>query len=141
MNTVIVAGNCVADPELRYTPDGTPTTSFAVAVSRRVKDSTGEWKDQLDGFFDCVAWRSLAEHVADSVSKGNRVVVTGRLQQRRWEAKDGSKRTSIEIVADDVGASVRFATAEVRKSARPEDLNLDEAALEGSMAYAGDVDR
>ena len=145
MNTVTVIGNVVGDPELRYTPDGTATTSFTVAVSRRVKDSAGAWKDQLDGFFKVVAWRGLAEHVAESVAKGTRVVVTGHLQQRRWETEDGSKRTSIEISAEDVGASVRFADVQVTKPGRRsygggEEAAIEEASTDAAMAYANELD-
>jgi single-strand DNA-binding protein len=118
MNTVVLVGNISQGPELEYTSQGTPRVRFSVAVSRRIRVD-GEWKDQLDGFFTCVAWKQLAEHAAKALQKGMRVLVAGRLQQRTWETEDGSKRSVIEVVVDEVGPGLRFtagATAEPNAS-------------------------
>ncbi|MGH7320460.1 MAG: single-stranded DNA-binding protein [Candidatus Rokuibacteriota bacterium] len=108
MNATAFAGNLTADPELSFTPNGTAVAKFTVAVNRRISDGKGGFKDQVDGFFSCVAWRKLAEHLAESTHKGTRVVVVGRLTQRSWEAPDGSRRTAVEVQVDDIGASLRY---------------------------------
>lgn len=117
-NTITVTGNVVRDPELRFTAAGQANCTLGVAVNRRWQDrQSGEWQEATS-FFDVVCWRDLAENVADSVVKGTRVVVTGRLEQRSWETKDGGKRSTVEIVADEVGPSLRWATARVEKTER-----------------------
>ena len=117
-NTVTVVGNVTRDPELRYTPSGAANASFGVAVNRRWRDSqTNDWKEQVS-FFDVVCWREMADNVCESLSKGTRIVVTGRLEQRSWEDGDGNKRSKVEIVADEVGPSLRWASAEVTKNER-----------------------
>jgi single-strand DNA-binding protein len=113
---VTIVGNLTRDPELRYTPSGQANVKFGVAVNRRTKKD-GEWVDADPSFFDVVCWRDLAENVSDSLSKGTRVVVTGRLEQRSWE-QDGQKRYAVEIVADEVAPSLRWATAQVVKAER-----------------------
>lgn len=115
MNTVTIVGNLVGDPELRFTPNGNAVANFTVAVNKRVKNGD-KWEDRLEGFFRCNAWREMGEHVAESLPKGSRVIVTGRLQQRQWEDTDGTKRQAIEIDVDEVGASLRFANLEVSKA-------------------------
>jgi single-strand DNA-binding protein len=115
MNNVTLVGNLTGDPEVRYMPDGRPIAKFSVAVNRRITKN-GEAEDRLDGFFPCVAWDKLAAHVVESLTKGTRVLVTGRLQQRSWEAEDGSKRSAIEVQVEEVGAALRFATAEITKA-------------------------
>ncbi|MFN2525005.1 MAG: single-stranded DNA-binding protein [Actinomycetota bacterium] len=117
-NSITIVGNVVDEPELRFTPSGSAVANFTVAVNRRYKNREGNWEDKLDGFFKCNCWQSLAENVAESLHKGTRVVVTGRLNQRSWEAQDGSRRTDIEIQVDEVGPSLRWATAQVVKSQR-----------------------
>jgi single-strand DNA-binding protein len=117
-NTVTLVGNITDDPELRFTPSGQAVANFTVAVNRRFKNQSGDWEDRLDGFFRCNCWREMAENAAESLTKGTRVVVTGRLQQRSWEDQDGGKRTAFEIQADEVGPSLRWATASVQKSQR-----------------------
>lgn len=112
-NTVEVVGNLTRDPELRFTPSGTAVASFGIAVNRRRKDGN-DFVDEVS-FFDVVTWQSLAENVAESLTKGMRVVVTGRLEQRSWET-DGEKRSKIEIIAEEVGPSLRWATARVTKN-------------------------
>jgi single-strand DNA-binding protein len=116
--TTTIAGNLTRDPEIRYTRDGQATTSLSVAVNRRWQNrQTQEWEESTS-FFDIVCWRDLAEHVALSLTKGARVVVTGRLEQRSWETDDGETRTKVELVADDIGASLRFATLDIHKVQR-----------------------
>ncbi|MDP9223752.1 MAG: single-stranded DNA-binding protein [Actinomycetota bacterium] len=117
-NTVTLVGNVTDDPELRFTPSGAAVANFTVAVNRRYKNADGQWEDKLDGFFRCNCWRDMAEHVAESLTKGTRILVTGRLQQRSWEDQDGGKRSAFEIQVDEVGPSLRWATASVQKSER-----------------------
>jgi single-strand DNA-binding protein len=117
-NTVTLVGNVTDDPELRFTPTGRPVANFTVAVNKRFKDNDGQWQDRLDGFFRCNCWADMAENVAESLTKGTRIVVTGRLQQRQWEDNDGNKRSAFEIQVDEVGPSLRWATATVQKSQR-----------------------
>lgn len=109
-NTVTVVGNMTRDPELRYTATGVPVADFGLAWNTKNKDG-----DESVSFFDVTCWRDLAEHVAESVGKGNRVVVYGRLDQNTWETKDGDKRSKVRIVADEVAASLRWATANVER--------------------------
>jgi single-strand DNA-binding protein len=116
-NTVTIVGNLTRDPEMRYTTTGRGQTTLGVAVSRRYQDRNGEWQEE-SGFYDVVCWGTLADNVAASLHKGSRVVVSGRLQFRSWENENGDKRSKIEIVADDVGPSLRWATADVHKVER-----------------------
>ena len=117
-NTVTLVGNITDDPELRFTPSGRPVANFTVAVNRRWKNNDGQWEDKLDGFFRCNVWADQAENAAESLQKGTRVLVTGRLQQRSWEDNDGNKRSAFEIQVDEVGPSLRWSTAQVQKSQR-----------------------
>jgi len=122
--TTTITGNLTRDPEIRYTRDGQATTALGVAVNRRWQDrSTQEWQEATS-FFDVVCWRDLAENVALSLTKGMRVVVTGRIEQRSWETDEGDHRSKVEIVADEVGASLRFATVDVHRVDRR--LSTDE---------------
>ena len=117
-NTVTVVGNLTRDPEIRYTANGAAKASFSVAVSRRWQNrSTNEWDEQTS-FFNVVCWREMAENVAESLAKGARVVVTGRLEQRSWETEQGEKRSVVEVVADEVAPSLRWATAQVTRHDR-----------------------
>jgi len=117
-NQVTIVGNLTRDPELRYTPTGAAVVKLGVAVSRRVRDESGQWKDADTSFFDVTAWRSLAENVAESLAQGNRVVVTGRLRTSSWETAEGEKRSRVEIEADEVAPSLRWATAKVERQSR-----------------------
>jgi single-strand DNA-binding protein len=118
-NQVTIVGNLTRDPELRYTPNGAALVKFGVAVSRRFKDdATGQWKDAETSFFDVTAWRQLAENVAESLTQGSRVVVVGRLRTNSWETPEGEKRSKIEIEAEEVGPSLKWATAKVEKVGR-----------------------
>jgi single-strand DNA-binding protein len=116
--TMTIVGNLVADPELRYTPQGQPVTRIRVASTPRYRDgATGEWKDGEALFLTCNAWRQLAENAAESLERGSRVIVSGRLRQRSYE-KDGEKRTVYELEADEIGPSLRNATAKVANATR-----------------------
>ena len=116
-NTVTLVGNVTEDPELRFTPSGQAVANFTVAVNRRYKQND-KWEDKLDGFFRCSCWRDLAENAAESLRKGTRVVVVGRLQQRSWEDAEGNKRSAVEIQVDEVAPSLRWATASIQKTQR-----------------------
>lgn len=117
-NTSTLSGNITRDPELRYTTGGRGVASFGLAVNRRYQ-ANGEWQEQTS-FFDVVAWGELGEHAAESLHKGDRVIVTGRMEQRTWETDEGDKRSKVEVVASDIGASVRFAKLEIEKITRSE---------------------
>jgi len=116
---ITVVGNLVADPELRFTPSGQPVATFRVASTPRFRDNaSGEWKDGDSLFLSCNVWRQAAENVAESLQRGMRVIVTGRLRQRNYETKEGEKRTVYEVEVDDVGPSLRNASAKVNKASR-----------------------
>jgi len=119
-NNVTVVGNCTRDPELRFTAGGQAVASFGLAVNRRWQNrQTNEWEEAVS-FFDVTCWAQLAENVAESITKGSRVIVSGRLDQRSWETQDGDKRSKIEIVADEIGPSLTYATAQVVRNERRE---------------------
>jgi len=114
---VTFVGNLTSDPELRFTPSGAAVANFTVACTPRSLDKvTNEWKDGETTFLRCQVWRQYAENVAESLTKGARVIVTGRLKQRSYETKEGEKRTSIEVDVEDIGPALRNATAKVSKS-------------------------
>ena len=116
---ITIAGNLVDDPELRFTPAGQPVARFRVASTPRFRDnSTGEWKDGDSLFLTCNVWRQAAENAAESLTRGMRVIVAGRLRQWSYETKEGEKRTVYEVEVDDVGPSLRNASAKVNKVAR-----------------------
>jgi single-strand DNA-binding protein len=117
-STVTVVGNLTRDPELRFTPTGQPNVTFSVAVNRRWQNrQTQEW-DESTSFFDVVAWGTLAENVAQCLHRGTRVVVEGRLDQRSWENNEGEKRSKIEITANEIAPSLRWATVDITKNDR-----------------------
>src|SRR3954449_10117248 len=117
--TITVVGNLTNDPELRFTPSGAAVTSFTFASTPRYLDKqTNEWKDGDALFLRCSVWRQAAENVAESLVRGSRVIVTGRLKQRSYETKEGEKRTVYEVEVDEVGPSLRYATAKVNKTQR-----------------------
>ena len=117
-NTVTLVGNVTRDPELRYTPSGQAVATFGLAVNRRWQNrQTQDWEEQVS-FFDIKCWAQMAENVGESVQKGTRVLVTGRLEQRSWETPEGEKRSVVEVVADEIGPSLRWATAQVVKNER-----------------------
>ena len=117
-NNVTLVGNITRDPELRFTPTGQATATFGLAVNRRWQNrQTQEW-EEATSFFDVVCWREMAENASESLSRGARIIVAGRLEQRSWETQEGEKRSKIEVVADEVGPSIRWATAQVTKNER-----------------------
>ncbi|BCP07975.1 single-stranded DNA-binding protein [Mycobacterium paraintracellulare] len=117
--TITVVGNLTADPELRFTPSGAAVANFTVASTPRIYDrQSGEWKDGEALFLRCNIWREAAENVAESLTRGSRVIVTGRLKQRSFETREGEKRTVVEVEVDEIGPSLRYATAKVNKASR-----------------------
>ncbi len=117
-NTTTLIGNLTRDPEIRYTREGQANVTFGLAVNRRWQPpGSSEWKEATS-FFDVICWRDFAENVGMSLAKGHRVVVTGRLDQQTWETEAGERRSRIEVTADDVGASLRFATVDITKTER-----------------------
>ncbi|MFV2008382.1 MULTISPECIES: single-stranded DNA-binding protein [unclassified Micromonospora] len=117
--TITVIGNLTDDPELRFTPSGAAVAKFRVASTPRYMDrASGEWKDGEPLFLSCTVWRQAAEHVAESLQRGARVIVSGRLRQRSYETREGEKRTVIELEVDEIGPSLRYATAKVQKMSR-----------------------
>ena len=115
-NSITLVGNLTKDPELRFTTGGRGVASFGLAVSRRYQVNN-EWQEQTS-FFNIVAWGSLGENAAASLHKGNRIIVTGRLEQRSYETKEGEKRSVVEVIADEIGPSLRWAQAQIERVAR-----------------------
>jgi single-strand DNA-binding protein len=141
---ITVVGNLTADPELRYTQGGLAVANFTIASTPRNFDrQTNEWKDGEALFLRASVWREFAEHVAASLSKGSRVVATGQLKQRSYETREGEKRTSIELEVDEIGPSLRYATAHVtrasRDGARATTTQEDAWATPGSSAPQQDA--
>jgi single-strand DNA-binding protein len=117
--TITMVGNLATDPELRFLPNGTAMVKFPIASTPRLLDrESGQWKDGDPLFLTCTAWRDLAEHIAESLTKGTRVIVTGRLRQSRWETDEGQKRSAYGLEVDEIGPSLRFAQAKVTKMTR-----------------------
>ena len=115
-NTVTVVGNLTRDPELRFTQSGQARAVLGIAVNRRWQNrSSGEWEEQVS-FFNLVCWGDMAENVSESLARGSRVLVTGRLDQRSWDTPEGDKRSVVEINVEEIGPSLRWATAEVRRT-------------------------
>ena len=130
-NSVTLTGNITRDPELRFTPSGQAVATFGLAVNRRWQNrQTNEWEEQVS-FFDVKCWAQMAENVSESLSRGTRVVVSGRLEQRSWETDNGDKRSKVEVVADEIAPSLRWATAQVTKNERTD------AAGGGGGSYGG----
>ena len=117
-NSITIVGNLTRDPEIRYTASGQANAKLGMAVSRRWQNKqTNEWEERTS-FFNIVAWGDMAENISDTLTKGTRVIVNGRLEQRSWETDQGEKRSVVEVVADEIGPSLRWATAEVKRSER-----------------------
>ncbi|HEX4819856.1 MAG TPA: single-stranded DNA-binding protein [Acidimicrobiales bacterium] len=140
-NSVTLIGNITRDPELRFTPSGQAIATFGIAVNRRFQRNN-QWEEQTS-FFNITAWGTLGENVSNSLQKGARVIVNGRLEQRSWETQEGEKRSVVEVVADEVGPSLRWATAEITKNDRREGGGSDvgassrPASNEPQPAYSG----
>jgi len=117
-NSTTLSGNLTRDPEIRYTKEGQPNAIFGLAVNRRWQTRGGDTWEEATSFFDVVCWRELAENVALSLVKGARVIVTGRLEQHTWETDAGERRSRVEVTAEEVGPSLRFATAEISRTER-----------------------
>ena len=142
---ITIVGNLVDDPELRFTPAGQPVAKFRVASTPRYLDkTTNEWKDGDSLFLTCNVWRQAAENVAESLQRGMRVIVSGRLRQRSYETKEGEKRTVYEVEADEVGPSLRNASAKVNRAARTGGNGAGQAARSGGRGQPdggyGDAD-
>ncbi|WCO67073.1 single-stranded DNA-binding protein [Iamia majanohamensis] len=117
-NNVTLTGNLTRDPELRFTPSGQAMATFGLAVNRRWQNrQTNEWEEQTS-FFDVKCWAQMAENVSESLGRGNRVVVSGRLEQRSWETDQGDKRSKVEVVADEIAPSLRWATVQITRNER-----------------------
>jgi single-strand DNA-binding protein len=135
---ITVVGNLTADPELRFTPSGAAVASFTVAATPRTLDrATNEWKDGDALFLRCSVWRQAAENVAESLTRGSRVIVQGRLRQRSYETREGEKRTVVEMEVDEVGPSLRYATAKVNRTQRGSSTGGGFGAGSGGGAGAG----
>jgi single-strand DNA-binding protein len=131
---VTIVGNLVADPELKFTRDGTPVAQFRVASTpRRMNQQTQQWEDGDTLFMGCVVWRQAAENAAESLQKGMRVIVQGRLTQRSWETSGGERRFTYEIQVDDFGPSLRNASAKVTRATR----GPQQQGYGGQQGYAG----
>ena len=138
---ITVVGNLTADPELRFTPSGAAVANFTVASTPRTFDrQTQEWKDGDALFLRCNVWRQAAENVAESLTRGARVVVSGRLKQRSFETKEGEKRTVVELEVDEVGPSLRYATAKVTKASRASGGGTGGGGFGGSGSSGGSDD-
>ena len=116
-NQIMLVGNLTDDPELRFTPNGAAVANFRLAVTPRVREGDG-WKDGETSFFRINVWRQQAENIAETLQKGTRCIVVGRLRTRSWETPEGEKRSVTEVEADEVGPSLKFATAKVERSSR-----------------------
>ena len=135
---ITVIGNLTNDPELRFTPSGAAVVSFTVASTPRTLDrATNEWKDGDALFLRCSAWRQMAENVTESLAKGSRVIVQGRLKQRSYETREGEKRTVVELDVDEVGPSLRYATAKVNKTSRGGGFTGGNGFSQGAPAGVG----
>ncbi|MCP2330737.1 single-stranded DNA-binding protein [Actinoalloteichus caeruleus] len=134
---IVVTGTLVADPEIRYTGTGVAVCNFTVAANDRRRNQTGEWEDGDATFLRCSVWRQYAEHVSESLSKGQRVLVTGELRQRSYE-HDGQKRTAFELSVNEVGPSLRWATAKVTKATRSPAGSSDEPWTTGTRGATVD---
>jgi len=139
--TITVVGNLTDDPELRFTPSGAAVAKFRVASTPRFLDKqTNEWKDGEPLFLSCNIWRQAAENVAESLQRGARVIVTGRLRQRSYETREGEKRTVFELEVDEIGPSLRYATAKVQKMQRSSGGGFGSAASGGGGGGGGMAD-
>jgi single-strand DNA-binding protein len=137
---ITITGNVTKDPALRYSNSGDPICGFSVAVNERRKNpSTGAWEDGETTFFEVSCFNTLAENVAESIPKGTRVVVTGTLRQRGWEGRDGVKRTSLEVRADEVGPSLRWATASIERTPRNGSGGYSSAPRQASAALTDEI--
>ena len=139
-NTITITGNLTSDPELRYTQEGQAVANFTIAHTDRIFDrATNEWKDGEATFLRASVWRDVAENVAGSLTKGARVIATGKLKQRSYETKEGEKRTSIELEVEEIGASFRYATAVVTRKASKDEPAVAEEPWNTAGAYSDET--
>ncbi|MBO8194897.1 single-stranded DNA-binding protein [Streptomyces sp. NPDC053499] len=125
---ITIIGNLTSDPELKFTDSGHALAKFTVASTPRVFDrESNQWKDGTATFFRCAAWRQLAEHIADSLTKGSRVVLSGRMRQHNWQTPEGENRSMLAVETDDIGPSLRFATATPTKATKQQNATGDDA--------------
>jgi single-strand DNA-binding protein len=138
-NTTTLSGNLTRDPEIRYTKDGQANATFGLAVNRRWQARGSDTWEEATSFFDVICWRELAENVALSLVKGSRVIVAGRLEQSSWQTEAGERRSRVEVTADEVGPSLRFATAEVSRTQRqgPNNVGTADSDLSHEAEVAG----
>jgi single-strand DNA-binding protein len=137
--TITIVGNLTADPELRFTPAGVGAARFTIASTpRQFNKTTTAWDDGVAMFMPCTAWRDLAEHVAESLTRGMRVIVTGRLTQHNWQTPEGEKRSRLQLEVDEIGPSLRFANAKVTKAQRGGNANGNSGGGFGGGAPAQD---
>jgi single-strand DNA-binding protein len=135
---ITLIGNLTADPELRFTPSGAPVANFTVASTPRTLDrASGEWKDGDAMFLNCAVWRQAAENVAESLTKGMRVIVQGRLKSRSYETREGEKRTVFEVDVDEIGPALKYATAKVTRNAGGSGGNFGGSSSGGSNRSRG----
>ncbi|MBE3089506.1 MAG: single-stranded DNA-binding protein [Actinobacteria bacterium] len=138
VNNITVLGNITRDPELRFTPNGTAVASFGLAVNRNIQNkNSGEWETQVD-FFNVTAWYKLAENCAESLSKGDRVLISGRLSQDSWESKEGQKRSAVKIIANVIAPSLEFASCKIEKNPRAEE-GVSGGSVSGEGVSGGSV--
>jgi len=139
INNITIVGNLTRDPELRFTPSGTPVVSFGLAVNKRTQNKdTGEWTNNAD-FFNTVAWFKLAENCAQSLTKGDRVLISGRLSQENWEDKSGQKRSAYKIIANIIAPSLEFASCKIEKNPRTESgAAQSEASADEDLDFTDD---
>jgi single-strand DNA-binding protein len=139
--TLTVVGNLTDDPELRFTPSGAAVAKFRIASTPRFMDrQTNEWKDGEPLFLTCSIWRQAAENVAESLQRGARVIATGRLRQRSYETREGEKRTVYELEVDEIGPSLKYATAKVQKMSRTSGGGFGAGGASGGQASGGGFD-
>ncbi|HEX6302335.1 MAG TPA: single-stranded DNA-binding protein [Acidimicrobiia bacterium] len=136
-SNITLVGNLVDDPELRFTPSGVAMAKIRLAVNRRWRGQDGEWQENTS-FFTGTIWREQAEQAAESLQKGARVIVTGRLEQRSWETEQGEKRSVVEVQVDEIGPSLRWATATVNKTQRQDNWSDDNRSAGASAPSARD---
>jgi single-strand DNA-binding protein len=136
-SNITLVGNLVDDPELRFTPSGVAMAKIRLAVNRRWRGQDGEWQENTS-FFTGTIWREQAEQAAESLQKGARVIVTGRLEQRSWETEQGEKRSVVEVQVDEIGPSLRWATATVNKTQRQDSWSDENKSASASAPAARD---
>jgi len=139
INNITIVGNLTRDPELRFTPSGTPVASFGLAVNKSTQNkNTGEWINSAD-FFNIVAWFKLAENCAQSLIKGDRVLISGRLSQDNWEDKDGQKRSAYKIIANIIAPSLEFASCKIEKNPKVESsITPSEKSVDEDLDFTDD---